>query len=76
MKLYLLAVKKMVSGKDENFVEAFEIYLQAYKIFHKKLISNEVFDAVWSAPLVEHLSILLAKMALIAESNSSQTGEP
>ena len=78
MKFYLLAVKMMLKKEPAdssqiedvhcNYSDVFQVYLQVYQLFHKYLVINEIFDGSWSAPLIEHLTMILAKLAMISDS--------
>ena len=39
-------------------------------MFHKDLLTNEIFDGMWVAPLVEHLAIILSRLAVVADAEA------
>ena len=58
----------MLNKPSVNYTEVFESFCQTYSVFHKDLLPHDIFDGMWIAPLLEHLAVLLSRLAVIADS--------
>ena len=51
-----------------DFPLIFQLFLsECYQIFYRELIPTKRFDGMWIAPILDHLSAILCKLAVVAD---------
>lgn len=58
--------------QDVTYPLIFQLFLsECYQIFYRELIPTKKFDGMWVAPIIDHLSAILCKLAVVADDSQS-----